>query len=139
MLAGDLAGAAAYGRAGGEGLEATAVAAGAAVAGGLDGYVAELAGGALRAMQEEAVRDHTSPYTGTEREEQQVIHLAPRPEAKLAPRARVGVVLEREREPDPRLELVFQGDTLHGVQIRGEDDLILPSEDQSRHAEAHPA
>src|SRR5215212_2306896 len=55
MLDGHLAGAAAYGGAGGEGLETTAVAAGAAGAGGLEGYVAELAGGALRAAQEEAV------------------------------------------------------------------------------------
>src|SRR5215212_11575399 len=58
---------------------------------------------------------------------------------KLAPSARVSVVVERERESDPRLELVLQEDALHGLQIWGEDDLVLLREDQTHHAEAHPA
>ena len=62
LLAGQLAGAAAYGGAGGERLEAAAVSAGAAGAGSLDRHVAQLAARALSASQQDAVRDHTTPH-----------------------------------------------------------------------------
>src|SRR5829696_6979026 len=61
------------------------------------------------------------------------------PEAELAPGGGVGVVLEREGEPDPRLQLVFQGDALHGVQIWGEDNSVLFREDEASDGQAHPA
>jgi hypothetical protein len=139
MLAGYLTSAAAYGGAGGEGLEATAVTAGAAWAGGLDGDVSELAARALRAEQQHAVRDHASPDPRAECEEHEVVHVAPRPEAELAPGGGVGVVLDRQRDPDPRLDLILQGDALHGVQIGREDHPVLLREDQARHGEARPS
>src|SRR5215212_1278352 len=139
MLAGDLAGAAAYGGAGGEGLEAAAVAAGAAGACGLDGHVAELAARALRAAQQDAVRDHASPDPGPERDEHQVVHLAPGPEAELAPGSGVGVVLDREGNLDSRLQFVLEGDALDGVQVRREHDPVLLGENEAGHGEARPA
>jgi hypothetical protein len=52
---GELTGSARYGGAGGEGLEAAVVAAGAAGTGSVDGDVAELTARTLRAAQEDAV------------------------------------------------------------------------------------
>src|SRR5919112_1509786 len=135
MLAGYLTSAAAYGGAGGEGLEATAVTAGAAWTGGLDGDVSELAARALRAAQQHAVRDHSSPDPRAEREEHEVVHIASRPEAELAPGGGVGVVLDRQRDPDPRLDLILQRYALHGVQIGREDHPVLLREDQPPHVD----
>ena len=114
------------------------VAAGAAWAGGLDGDVSELASGALSAAHEHSVRDHTPSDPGAERDEDQVVNLASRAKAELAPGGGVGVVFEREGEADPRLQLVFQGDALYGVQIWGEDHLVFFREDEASDGQAHP-
>jgi hypothetical protein len=63
----------------------------------VDGHVAELAAGPLRAAHEDTVRDHAAPDPGAERDEHQVIHLSTRPEPELPPGGGVAVVLDRER------------------------------------------
>ena len=126
-------------RAGGEGFQAAVVAAGAAGSRGLDRHVTELAAGALRAAHQDAVGYHAATYPGPQRDEDQVVGLAADPEPELAPRRRVAVVLYREGQPDLGLELVLQGYSFDGVQVRGEDDLVLAGEDQTGHGEAHPS
>ena len=115
------------------------VAAGAAGSRGLNRHVTELAAGALRAAHQYAVGYHAATYSGTQRDEDQVVSLAAYPEAELAPRRRVAVVLYREGQPDPGLDLVLQGDSFDGVQVGGEDDLVLAREDQAGYGEADPA
>jgi len=128
VLDGGLPRAAARGGAGGEGLQATTVAAGAAGSHRTHRHVAELPARALSAAQEHAaqkhaVRDHTAP--GPQGKKDEVVHLASRPEPEIAPRRGARVVLDRERETDFGPNPVFEQDALDGVQIRGEGDTLF--------------
>ena len=113
-----LAGAASYGCARSKGLQAAVVATGAAGPCSLDGYVSEFTARALRAAHQDTVRDDPAPDPCSERDEDQVIGLTPNPEPELTPRRGVAVVLYRKRHPDPRLELILQGDALDRAQVR---------------------
>ena len=73
-----------------------------------DAQVSDLAGGAEPATHELAVDDHAAADAGPDGDQQQLVGVNGRAVAELAPRGRVGVVLDHDRDLELLLEEVAE-------------------------------
>src|SRR5215212_9741325 len=139
FFVGDLPRPAPDGRARGEGLEATVVAATAAWTGRVERHVPQFPARTLGAPQEDSVGDDATANPGAKCYEHLVIAVLAGPVAKLAPCRSVGVVLDGDPETrSPSYHLV-QSDVLYSVQVGREHYLVFCGQDQSRNGHANAA
>ena len=105
------------GRAGRDGLEVAAPAAAAERAVELDRDVAELAGHAVGAVEQPAVRDDRATDAGRHREVDEVVLAAAGAEGRLAERGDVRVAVEERRQAESCLDVVGER---HVTEVRTE-------------------
>ena len=77
----------------------------------------DLAGGAVVTAMEFAPQDDPRPHPGADREEREVVDAARDTAPLLAERGEVDVVLQRDRKPEPLLELGVEGSTLEAGNV----------------------
>ena len=90
-----------------------------------------------RAALELAAQHDAATDAGADRDHQQVVDVLAAPEPELAPRGRVGVVLDRDRQVDALLELGLEVEVTPG-EVGREDHLGPAGVDVARGTEADP-
>ena len=110
------------GRAAGVHLEAAAVAAAAADAVGHDAHVADLRADPEGAAVQRAVEDDAATHAGADGHQQQVVDVVAGTELELAPRRRVGVVLDHHRQAERRLQVGLEVEVAPGEVGREQHD-----------------
>lgn len=127
------------GGAGGEGFEATAVAAAAFGSADLEDHVTDFAGGAVEAGVEVAVEDEAAADAGAEEDADQVARFAAQFDGMNAEGADIAIVLDEDRDTEVFFEVAFEGDILPAGEVGGIEDAPFTGVDGAGGADADGA
>ena len=107
--------------------QAAAIAAAAGIAVRHHGDVAQFARHAQKAVQHSPAGDNSAADARAQRQQHQVVHVAPRAHPLFAQRRGVGVVLQNHARLQPPLDLIADRKILQAGQVVGIRDDTLPS------------